>query len=141
VSPEAAERRLIMKRVMLLMIIGLPMLLGFTLAQRHTESATKEGAVVEFTDKTKLGEAILLGNYYFEHDDSRMARAEPCMYVYSYEERKPGKLIVSFHCTPVQRPKSRDVIVSFVMTSSPDVFLLKEIQFKGSTKGHLVPGT
>jgi hypothetical protein len=130
-----------MKRVILLMIISLPILLGFTLAQRHTDSATKQDAVVEFTDKTKLGQEILIGEYYFEHDDSRMARGEPCMNVYSYEAGKPGKLIVSFHCTPVDRPKARDVIVSLAMTSSPDVFLLKEIQFKGSTKGHLVPGT
>ncbi len=130
-----------MKRVILLLIISLPMLLGFTLAQRHTDSATKQGAVVEFTDKTKVGEEILFGKYYFEHDDSRMARGEPCMYVFSYEGDKPGKLIVSFHCTPVQRPKARAVIVSLAMTSSPDVFLLKEIQFEGSTKGHLVPGS
>jgi hypothetical protein len=128
-----------MKRVILLMIISLPILLGSTLAQRRTDSATT--AVVEFTDKTKLGGEILFGRYYFEHDDSRMARGEPCMYVYSYEEGKAGNLVVSFHCTPVDRPKARDVIVSLVMSSSPDLFLLKEIQFKGSTKGHLVPGT
>jgi hypothetical protein len=121
------------------MIISLPILLGSTLAQRRTDSATT--AVVEFTDKTKLGGEILFGRYYFEHDDSRMARGEPCMYVYSYEEGKAGKLVVSFHCTPVDRPKARDVIVSLVMSCSPDLFLLKEIQFKGSTKGHLVPGT
>ena len=129
-----------MKRVMLLLIIALPMLLGFRLAQRQTESATKEVAVVEFTDKTKLGEVTLLGNYYFEHDDSRMARGEPCMYVYSYEGGKQGTLIVSFHCTPVERPRARTVILSSMMTNTPDVFLLKEIQFEGSTKGHLVPG-
>ena len=129
-----------MKRIMLSLIIGLPLLFGFTLAQRHTETATKDVAVVEFTEKTKLGEAILFGNYYFEHDDSRMARGEPCMNVYSYEGGTHGKLIVSFHCIPVERPKARDVIVSLVMTDTPDVFLLKEIQFKGSTKGHLVPG-
>jgi hypothetical protein len=117
------------------------MFLGFTLAQRHTDSATKQDAVVEFSDKTKLGGEILLGKYYFEHDDSRMARGEPCMYVYSYEGGTPGKLVVSFHCTPVERPKARDLIVSLAMTDSPGVLLLREIQFKGSTKGHLVPGT
>jgi hypothetical protein len=138
-SPRAAGRSAIMKRINLLLIIILPMLLGFTLAQRHTDSAAKQEGVVEFTDKTKLAGEILLGEYYFEHDDSRMARGEPCMYVYSYEGGKPGKLMVSFHCKAVQRPKARDVIVTLAMTSSPDLFLLKEIQFKGSTKGHLVP--
>jgi len=130
-----------MKRIIILMIISLPVLLGSTFAQRQTNPATKDAAVVEFTDKTKLGGEILFGTYYFEHDDSRMARGEPCMYVYKYEQDKAGKLVVSFHCTPVDRPKARDVIVSLAMSNSPDVFLLTEIQFKGSTKGHLVPGT
>ena len=129
-----------MKRVILSFIIGLPLILGFTPAQRNTDPATKQDAVVEFTDKTKVGEQTLLGKYYFEHDDSRMARGEPCMYIYSYEQNQQGKLIASFHCIPVERPKSRDAIMTFVMTNSPDVFLLKEIQLKGITKGHLVPG-
>ena len=129
-----------MKRAVLLLIISLPVLLGFTPAQRRAESATKQDAVVEFTDKTKVGGAILLGKYYFEHDDSRMARGEPCMNVYSSESGKQGKLVASFHCIPVERPKARTVILSFVMTDAPDVFLLKEIQFEGSTKEHLVPG-
>jgi hypothetical protein len=128
-----------MKRVIPLLLISLPLLLGFTLAQRQADSETS--AVVEFTDKTRIGTEVFLGEYYFEHDDSRMARGEPCMYVYSYQESKPGKLIVSFHCTPVERPKARDVIVSLAMTGSSDVLLLKEIQFPGSTKGHLVPGS
>jgi hypothetical protein len=123
------------------MIVSLPILVGYTFAQRNTDSATKQDAIVDFTDKTKLGGETLLGKYYFEHDDSRMARGEPCMYVYSYEGGKQGKLIVTFHCTPVERPRARDVIVTLAMTNSPDVFLLMEIQFEGSTKGHLVPGT
>ena len=129
-----------MKRVILLMIVSLPILVGFTFAQRNTDSATKQDAIVEFSDKTRLGGEILLGKYFFEHDDSRMARGEPCMYVYSYEGGKQGKLIVTFHCTPVERPKARVDVVSLAMTDSAGVFLLTEIQFKGSTKGHLVPG-
>ena len=129
-----------MKQVVLLLIISLPVLLGFTPTQRPSQRSTKQAAIVEFTDKTKVGEAILLGEYYFEHDDSRMERGEPCMYVYACEGKIPGKLVVSFHCRPVERSKARDVIVSLAMTDSPDVFLLKEIQFEGSTKGHLVPG-
>ena len=130
-----------MRRIILLLIISLPLLFGFTVAQRSTDPATKQDAVVDLTDKTKVGGEILLGKFYFEHDDSRMARGEPCMYIYSYEGGKQGRLVVSFHCTPVDRPKARDVILSLAMSDNPDVFLLKEIQFKGSTKGHLVPGS
>ena len=127
-----------MKRAIPLLIASL-MLVGVALAQRHADSATRQDAVVEFTDKTKLGGEILLGKYYFEHDDSRMARGEACMYVYAYDGDKAGKLVVSFHCTPVERPKVRETVVSLAMTSSPGVFLLQEIQFAGSTKGHVVP--
>jgi hypothetical protein len=129
----------IMKRVFLLLIACASMLAGVALAQRQTHPAAKQGAVVEFTDKTKLGGETLLGKYYFEHDDSRMARGEACMYVHTYDGSKAGKLVVSFHCTPVERPKVRDTVVSVAMTSKPDVFVLMEIQFARSTKGHLVP--
>jgi hypothetical protein len=128
-----------MKYITLLLLISLPLLLGFTLAQGAADSPKKEEAVVDFTDKTKVGKETLLGKYLFEHDDSRMARGEPCMYVYSYEGGKQGKLIVSFHCTPAERPKAREVILNLGMTSSSDLFLLLEIQFAGSTKGHIVP--
>jgi hypothetical protein len=129
-----------MKRVLLLLTAGL-MLIGVALAQRQPDPATKEEAVVEFTDKTKVGGETLLGNYYFEHDDGRMARGEACMYIFTYDGSKPGKLVVSFHCTPVARPKARELVVSLAMTSSPNLFVLQEIQFKGSTKGHIVPGS
>jgi hypothetical protein len=130
-----------MKRIILLLTISLLLLFGFALAQQGTDVGKKQGAVVDLTDKTKVGGEILLGKYYFDHDDSRMARGEPCMYIFSYEDGKQGKLVASFHCTPVERPKSKDVILSLAMSENPNVFLLKEIQFKGDTKGHLVPAT
>jgi hypothetical protein len=123
----------------MLVIATLSMVGVAALAQNQTDTGTRQHAVVEFTDKTKLGGEVLLGKYYFEHDDSRMARGEACMYVYTYEGSKPGKLIVSFHCTPVERPKARETVVSVSMTSKPDLFVLTEIQFAKSTKGHLVP--
>ena len=127
-----------------LILAGLALLLlalaGSSVAARQTDqSSGKETAVIEFTDKTRLGEVVLLGKYLFEHDDSRMARGEPCMCVYEYTGGKAGKLLVSFHCKPVERAKARDVVVSLAMTSNPEVFELKEVQFRGSTKGHVVP--
>jgi hypothetical protein len=130
-----------MKRTILLLLISVPMLLGFAPAQSAADSTKKEEAVVDFTDKTKVGKETLLGKYLFEHDDSRMARGEPCMYVYSYEGGKQGKLIVSFHCTPAERPRAREVILNVGMTSSSDLYLLLEIQFAGTTKGHIVPAS
>lgn len=99
----------------------------------------KEVAVVEITDKLKLGDKILQGTYIFEHDDERMARGEPCMYIYMSDKGKPGDKVATFHCTPVERPVAKNVVISVAMTPDPDVWRLKEIQFAGSSKGHLVP--
>ena len=103
-------------------------------------SKAKETAVVELTDKTQLLEAVLQGKYLFEHDDERMARGEPCLHVYNYANGKAGDLVIAFHCKPVERPKAKQLILNVAMTRTPDLYQLTEIQFAGTTKGHLVPG-
>jgi hypothetical protein len=100
----------------------------------------KETAVIELFDKTQVGKTILeKGKYLFEHDDERMARGEACMYIYSTVEGKQGELVASFHCTPVDRPFVRVSKTVEEVTKDPDVFRLKEVQFAGTKKGHLVP--
>jgi hypothetical protein len=108
-------------------------------AQRPAETRSRETAMVEFTDRTKLADVVLQGKYLFEHDDSRMARGEACMFVYTLVSGKADQVVVSFHCKPVERAKVKAVVTSVAMTSTPDLFELKEIQFAGSTKGHIVP--
>jgi hypothetical protein len=63
-----------------------------------------------------------------------MAKGEDCTYFYN----RKGKLIVSFHCTPVHRPKAdRFKIVTWKdLRSVPEI---EEIQFSGSTEAHRVP--
>jgi hypothetical protein len=95
--------------------------------------------VVELTDKIKLQDKILQGSYIFEHDEARMAKGEPCMYVYTNNKGKPGDKVTAFHCTPVERTLVENVVISVVMSSEPDVWKLKEIQFPRTTKGHIVP--
>ena len=89
------------------------------------QSQSKEVAVVEITDKLKLEDKILQGTYIFEHDDERMARGEPCMYIYTSNKGKPGDKVASFHCTPVERPVAKNVVISVAMTPDPDVWRLK----------------
>ena len=105
----------------------------------------KETAVVDIPDKTLLVKAVLQGKYIFVHDDSKMAKGEDCFYVYEYSQdstgqpdARPDKLVVSFHCQPVQRDKSTQIVMTYGMTSS-GMFELREIQFAGSTEGHRVP--
>jgi hypothetical protein len=105
----------------------------------------REIEVANIPDKTKLLKATLQGKYIFVHDDTKMAKGEPCLYVYKYSEDqagmpevKPENLVVSFHCEPVQREKAKQIVLTYGMLSS-DLFELREIQFPGSTKGHRVP--
>ena len=107
--------------------------------KRPAQAQGKEIAVVEFADKTKLQDKILQGAYIFEHDDERMAKGEPCMYIYTSNKGKPGDKVASFHCQPVERALAKQVVISVAMTENPEVWELKEIQFPGTTKGHLVP--
>lgn len=105
----------------------------------------REIEVANIPDKTKLLKATLQGKYIFVHDDSKMAKGEPCLYVYEYSEDqagrpevKPEKLVVSFHCEPIQREKVTQIVLTYGMIN-PELFELREIQFPGSTKGHRVP--
>lgn len=105
----------------------------------------KEMSVVNIPDKTKLLKATLLGKYIFVHDNSKMTKDGPCFYVYEYSEDpsgkpevRPEKLVVSFHCLPVERSKPDQIVLTYGMLS-PDLFELREIQFAGSTEGHRVP--
>lgn len=122
------------------LIFGALMFSGRGLVAKNSIQAQgKEVVVVEFTDKIKLQDKILQGSYIFEHDDERMAKGEPCMYIYTNDKGKPGERVASFHCTPVERQLAKHVVINVTVTSDPDVWKLKEIQFPGTTKGHLVP--
>ena len=105
-----------------------------------------EMAVANIPDKTKLLKSILQGKYIFVHDGSKMAKGEPCLYVYEYSEDqagqpelKPEKLVVSFHCQPVERSLVTQMVLTYGMISA-DVSELREIQFADSSEGHRVPG-
>lgn len=99
-------------------------------------------ASVEFTEPVKLLGVILKGSYLFMHDEGKMSRGEPCTWVYGRGETgRFDKLIVSFHCIPVERDepaKQFSVIISGVISpfTLPDVI---EYRFAGSTEGHQVP--
>jgi hypothetical protein len=120
-----------------LAIATVALILAPSASGRLTE---KETAEVQFFDKTEVAGVILdKGKYFFEHDDQRMARNEPCMYVYTLADGKPDRLAVSFHCQPIERKFSASTITTEEMTREPGVFRLKEVQFAGSRKGHIVP--
>jgi hypothetical protein len=130
-----------------LLLLGAGLATASVLAQAQRAKPGKEIAIVDFTDKTKVGDAVLFGKYVVVHDDAKMATGEPCLYIYSYKEGEaidqvagqPGRLVLSFHCRPVERSKAREVILTLGMSKDPSVFVLREIQLPGSVEGHQVP--
>jgi hypothetical protein len=136
-----------MRRVLLTsLIFGAMIMVVSALCSLATAAPpSKEMAVVDIPDKTRLLKTTLQGKYIFVHDEEKMAKGEPCFYVYDYSEDAAGqpelkadKLIVSFHCEPVQHQKVSQIVLTYGMTDS-GLFDLREIQFAGSAEGHRVP--
>lgn len=109
-------------------------------ASGKADEPKTQKAVVQFTEPVKLLNVILKGEYLFVHDDARMARGEDCTYVYERENGQQGKLVVSFHCIPVER-EAADHFTIMVGGFDPATRLpeLIEFRFAGSTEGHKVP--
>jgi hypothetical protein len=131
--------------LMTLIFITTVILLGVSALSATAAPPGKEMAVVDMQDKTHLGKAVLQGKYIFVHDDSGMAKGDPCFFVYEYvqneagqPEARPDKLVVSFHCEAVTHPKASQIVLTYGMTAAGE-FQLREIQFAGSTEGHRVP--
>ena len=110
--------------------------LGVFGVRANSETKRQERANIEFTETVKLLDVFLKGNYLIVHDEDRMAKGEACTYVYD----SAGKLVVSFHCTPVERPKSKSFRVVLSKANLPyGPAEVSEIQFPGSTEAHQVP--
>lgn len=105
---------------------------------RASNTVGKQRAVTNFTQPVVLRGVTLKGEYLFVHDDAAMQRGEACTYVYEGNAPIPKKLVVSFHCVPVQRAKAKNFILRSVVTST-GITELQEYQFAGDTEAHAVP--
>jgi hypothetical protein len=105
---------------------------------KASSQARKQSHVINFDRPVVLQGVTLQGDYLFVHDDAAMQRGEACTYVYEGNAPLRKKLVVSFHCIPVQRDKARQFVVRTVETS-PGVNQVKEFQYGGDTEAHGVP--
>jgi len=103
-----------------------------------TLAGNKQKAVALFNSPVVLQGVTLKGEYLFVHDDSAMTRGEPCTRVYKGTVEQPSKLIVAFHCVPLERSKFTYFIVR-TRQVAPDVVEVTEYQFKGDSEAHGVP--
>ena len=101
--------------------------------------AGKHKAITQFNEPVRLMGQTLKGQYLFVHDDAAMARGEACTFVYKGDAEIPSKLVVSFHCTPVQRLKVGSFVVRTELMNGFNE--LREYQFDGDTEAHMVPLT
>ncbi|MEK6288432.1 MAG: hypothetical protein AABO57_22165 [Acidobacteriota bacterium] len=118
------------------MFTALVITIGVFTAPAKAEPKKVERERIEFNQQVKLLNVFLKGEYFITHDEDKMAKGEDCTYIYDAK----GKLVVSFHCTPVERPKAdrfRVVTARSIITNGPAE--VREIQFAGSTEAHLVP--
>jgi len=128
-----------MKSVAFFVVVLCAMIIGsVSLDTKASNTARRQSAVTNFDRAVVLHGVTLKGQYLFIHDDAAMQRGEACTYVYEGNAPIPQKLVVSFHCVPVQRVKAKHFIVRSVETS-PGITELKEFQFAGDTEGHTVP--
>jgi hypothetical protein len=126
-----------MKRLLIAasMVAALMVTIGAFAAHTKAEAKKDERATIEFTQTVKLLNVVLKGEYLVVHDEAMMAKGENCTYIYD----RSGKLVVSFHCTPVERPKSDRFRVVTRRLDPSGLSEVVEIQFAGSTEAHLVP--
>ena len=128
-----------MKRLILaIAILGAFVLASESLPRATTvQAATNERAVVEFNDTVRLLNVFLRGKYLVVHDDSKMAEGEPCLSI--FDGRNQERLVVAFHCRPVERAKADQFRVVASRRTWFEVPEVLEIQFAGSTKAHQIP--
>lgn len=143
---DVTAKEVVMRRFLLTsLIFGVVAVCALPARLAALASPGRTIAVAEITEKTKLLKAELLGKYIFVHDDSKMAKNEPCLYVYRHSQDADGNpaietenLVVSFHCQPVERAAVNQLVLTYGMTND-GMSELREIQFGGSTEGHRVP--
>lgn len=93
---------------------------------------------VTFRDPVRVGDVTLMGAYLIEHDDDRMARGEPCTYIYDVNDLRAP--VVTFHCEHLERPLTPNASVVLAPTFNSPTKVMKEFQFGNETAAHGVPG-
>ena len=112
---------------------------SFSTQTTASKAFRKQRAVTEFNPAVHVhGKLLEPGRYLIVHDDAAMQRGEACTYIYKGDAEISSKLVVSFHCTPMERPKARYFVFRTMETAS-GTLELREIQFAGDTEAHLVP--
>jgi hypothetical protein len=128
-----------MRIVILSLVVLCTLVIGSVSWKTQASNDTrKQTAVTRFDREVVLnGVTLTPGEYLFLHDDAAMNRGEACTYVYKGTAPIPSKLVVSFHCVPIERAKAARFM--FRSTETAGVIEVLEFQFAGDTESHAVP--
>lgn len=124
--------------VLFLSLVAVAVLASTPVAGSKTLVGHKQKAVTKFNSPVVLQGVTLKGEYLFVHDDAAMTRGEACTRVYKGNAELPSKLVVAFHCVPMERTKFSYFIVR-TKQITPGIDEVTEYQFKGDTEAHGVP--
>ena len=105
--------------------------------QLNPAPPVRQQTEVWFQRPVMVGRNILQGRYVIEHDNDRMARGEPCTYIYAYNDRT--KPVVTFHCTHLERDPAGANTATLATMSDGSMQQLLEFQFAGEASAHGVP--
>ena len=102
------------------------------------EPSSRQTMTVWFHRPVKIGDRILLGPYVIEHDTVRMARNQPCTYIYAASDQRLP--VVAFRCTHLKRPRGEQpTVVVRPLSEANGMMAFVEFQFAGDEGGHGVP--
>ena len=133
-------------RILVSVFLLVGVLVAGTVATRGNRVApARQWAVAYLAEPTLIGSTIVQGPVLFTHDETKMARGEPCTTVHLVEPPKgpakgPVEEVVSFYCIPTHRR----VVDKFTIRTRPNAAfdfgcVLTEYQFAGDTEAHGVP--
>lgn len=119
-------------------LVGAVVLTSTSFAVNKSPTARKQKATAQFNQPVVVQGVTLQGEYLFVHDDAAMARGEACTRIYKGSAEIASKLVVEFHCVPIQRAKANFFIVRTKQLAD-GVVEVNEYQFEGDTEAHGTP--
>lgn len=109
-----------------------------SLANDKAPAARKRSAITQFSQPVVVQGVTLKGEYLFVHDDAAMEHGEACTRIYKGNAEIASKLVVEFHCVPIQQARANYFLVR-TKHRADGVVELTEYQFKGDTESHATP--
>lgn len=127
-----------MKSLLLFVTLICAVVLTSTSFADKSPAGRKQKATAQFNQPVMVQGVMLQGEYLFVHDDDAMARGQACTRIYKGPGETASKLVVEFHCVPIQRATANYFIIR-TKQRADGVTELNEFQFKGDTEAHGTP--